>query len=202
MVIAIDGPAGAGKSSVAQAVAQALGFTYLDTGAMYRCLALAWLRSGGDPGELAAGLALELGERITLDGEDVTAALRAPEVTDTASRLAERHAVRSAMVAKQKRLLEHGDWVVEGRDIGTVVRPDAELKVFLTASAAERARRRAVELGAQPERILAEQAIRDERDRTREDSPLRPARDAVTLDTTELTLEDVVSRVIALLPGG
>ncbi len=201
MVIAIDGPAGSGKSTVAKAVAAALGFTYLDTGAMYRSVALESLRSGGDAAAVAAGLTLSLGERVLLDGEDVTDEIRAPEVSELASRVAAEPAVRRAMVAQQQRLMAHGDWVAEGRDIGTVVMPEAELKVFLTATPEERARRRAAQIGAEPAAVLAEQTIRDQRDSTRADSPLQPAQDATWLDTTGLTLEQVVERVIALVPG-
>jgi len=198
MVIAIDGPAGAGKSSVARAVARQLGFTYLDSGAMYRAVALAAIEQGREPAAVARSLRVELGERILLDGADVTEAIRTPAVSEGASRAAADPAVREAMVAQQRRLLAHGDWVAEGRDIGTVVAPDAELKVFLTADPAERARRRAAELGADQARVLAEQAIRDERDRTREHSPLHPAPGSVTLDTTALRLDQVVQHVVRL----
>jgi cytidylate kinase len=198
MVIAIDGPAGAGKSTVAKAVASALGFTYLDTGAMYRSVALASLRHGAPAAELAPELKISLGERVLLDGEDVTDAIRSPEVSECASQVAAEPAVRRAMVAEQRRLMSEGDWVAEGRDIGTVVAPDAALKVFLTAEPAERASRRAMQLGVDPSTVLAEQTIRDERDRSRTDSPLRPAEGAIELDTTGLTLEQVVERVVAL----
>ena len=198
MVIAIDGPAGAGKSSVAKGVAAALGFTYLDTGAMYRCVALASLRRGVPAARLAAALQLSVGDRVLLDGEDVTDAIRTPEVSKMASQVAAEPAVRRAMVAAQQRIMAEGDWVADGRDIGTVVAPDAKLKVFLTADPAERARRRAAEMGVDAETVLAEQTIRDERDRTRADSPLRPAEGAVELDTTELTLEQVVAQISAL----
>ena len=198
MVIAIDGPAGAGKSSVAKGVAAALGFTYLDTGAMYRCVALASLRTDTPAGELAPKLAIALGDRVLLDGEDVTAAIRTPEVSERASEVAADPLVRRAMVAEQQRLMAHGDWVADGRDIGTVVAPDAELKVFLTASPEERARRRAAEMGVDAATVLAEQAIRDERDRSRADSPLRTAAGAVELDTTGFSLDEVVERVVAL----
>jgi len=198
MVIAIDGPAGAGKSSVARGVAAALGFTYLDTGAMYRCVALASLRKPVPAAALAAELSLSLGECVLLDGEDVTEAIRAPEVSERASQVAAEPGVRRAMVAEQQRIMAEGDWVADGRDIGTVVAPDAELKVFLTADPAERARRRAAEHGLDVDTVLAEQMIRDERDRTRAQSPLRPADGAVELDTTGLTLEQVVQRVVAL----
>jgi cytidylate kinase len=198
MVIAVDGPAGAGKSTVARAVARRLGFTYLDSGAMYRCVALAALERQAEPVEIAPGLRIELGETVWLDGRDVTAAIRAPEVSEGASRVAAEPAVRRAMVAQQQRLLGTGDWVAEGRDIGTVVAPRAELKVFLTADPAERARRRAAELGADAATVLAEQTLRDERDRNRPDSPLRAAEDAVELDTTGLGLDEVVARIVDL----
>jgi cytidylate kinase len=205
-IVAIDGPAGAGKSTVARAVADALGFTYLDSGAMYRTVALAAAERGVEPSQVADSIRIELGGkaggetgRVLLDGRDVTSAIRAPEISEAASRAAADPAVRKAMVAEQRRLLAHGDWVAEGRDIGTVVAPDANLKVFLTADPLERARRRAAELGADPERVLAEQAIRDERDRGREHSPLVPAPGAVVLDTTELTLPQVVQRITELV---
>jgi cytidylate kinase len=198
MVIAVDGPAGAGKSSVARAVAQQLGYTYLDSGAMYRCVALAALRAGRDPAEIAGAVRIELGERILLDGEDVTEAIRSPEVSEAASRAAAEPSVRRALVAQQQRLLGQGDWVAEGRDIGTVVAPGAEVKVFLTASPEERARRRAAELGADPAAVLAEQTIRDQRDSTRAVSPLEPAPGSVELDTSGMTLPEVVQAVASL----
>jgi len=199
VVVAIDGPAGAGKSTVAKAVAQALGFTYLDSGAMYRCVALAAVEGGHRPGEIAPELQISLGERVRLDGRDVTEAIRRPEISEAASRVASDPVVRAAMVAQQRRLMSDGDWVAEGRDIGTVVAPDAAVKVFLTASPEERARRRALELGADAGTVLAEQTIRDARDRTREVSPLEAAPGAVELDTTGLTLGDVVARVVELV---
>jgi cytidylate kinase len=199
MVVAIDGPAGAGKSTVAKAVAEALGFTYLDTGAMYRCVALATLRRDESAAKLASQLRFSLGDRVELDGEDVSDAIRTPEVSERASQVASDPAVRRAMVEQQRTLMSAGgDWVAEGRDIGTVVMPDAALKVFLTADPAERAARRAAELGLDVETVLAEQTIRDERDRSRADSPLRPAPGAVEVDTTGLPLELVVERLVAL----
>ncbi len=195
MVIAIDGPAGAGKSTVARAVAELLGFTYLDSGAMYRCVALAARERGAQPAAVAEVLEIALGERVVLDGRDVTDAIRTREVGELASRAAEDPAVRRAMVANQRRLLADGDWVAEGRDIGTVVAPEAEVKVFLEASPKERARRRASELGTDQQTVLADQAMRDERDRTRADSPLLAAPDATTLDTTGLSIDDVVERI-------
>lgn len=186
MVIAIDGPAGAGKSTVARAVAEKLGFTYLDSGAMYRAVALSLLR---DPGGTAAKRAHE----VTIDFNDP--ALRTPEVSEAASRIAQDPAVRAALVERQRELLKSGDWVAEGRDIGTVVAPDAELKVFLTADPEERARRRAAELGTDVETVRRDQALRDEQDRSREHSPLAPAPDSVEVDTTGLSVDEVVARV-------
>jgi cytidylate kinase len=198
-VVAIDGPAGAGKSTVARGVAVALGFTYLDSGAMYRSVALAATRRGLDPAQIAGSVRIDPGDRVSLDGEDVTEAIRSPEVSEAASRAAEDPAVRRAMVALQRRLLAHGDWVAEGRDIGTVVAPDADVKVFLTADARERAKRRARELGADMETVLSEQTIRDQRDRAREHSPLRPAPGAVVLDTTGMSVEQVVGQIVELI---
>jgi cytidylate kinase len=194
MVIAIDGPAGAGKSTVARAAAERLGFTYLDSGAMYRAVAI----RGGDPATVAREARLELGDRVTVDGEDVTELIREPWVSEAASRVSSDPAVREALVEQQRRILADGDWVAEGRDIGTVVAPDAEVKVFLTADPAERARRRAAELGTDPEIVAREQALRDERDRNREVSPLVPAPDAVPVDTTGLTLDQVVEQIVTL----
>ncbi|MGH2853159.1 MAG: (d)CMP kinase [Solirubrobacteraceae bacterium] len=199
MIVAIDGPAGAGKSTVARAVARELGFAYMNSGAMYRCVALLALAAPSDePALLARAAWIEPGERILLDGRDVTAEIRAPEVSEMASRVAADPAVREALVAKQREAIAHCDLVAEGRDIGTVVAPDAELKVFLTADPGERARRRAAELGVDPKTVLAEQALRDERDTTRAHSPLQPAPGAVTLDTTGLSVEEVVRRIAAL----
>ncbi|MEA2346393.1 MAG: CMP/dCMP kinase [Thermoleophilaceae bacterium] len=198
MVVAIDGPAGAGKSTVARATAEALGFTYMDSGAMYRAVALAVLNGGGDPAERARKLTIELGPRVLADGQDVTEQIRSPEVSEAASRVAVEPAVRAALVEKQRELMSAGDWVAEGRDIGTVVAPDAELKVFLTASPEARAMRRADELGADWRTVLRDQALRDESDRSREHSPLRAAVDAVELDTTDRTIEDVVAQIVRL----
>lgn len=198
-VVAIDGPAGAGKSTVARAVADELEFTYLDTGAMYRAVALAAMQRGAPAASLASALKIEPGERILLDRRDVTDEIRTPEVSEAASRAAADPAVRAAVASEQRRLLKQGDWVAEGRDIGTVIAPDAEVKVFLTADPAERARRRAAELGVDAATVLAEQTIRDERDRTREYSPLAPADGAIVLDTTNMTLPQVVQRIVALV---
>lgn len=198
-VVAIDGPAGAGKSSVARTVAERLGFTYLDSGAMYRCVALAAMRRGRSPADVAAEVSLSLKDRVLLDGEDVSAAIRAPDVSEAASVVAADPAVRAAMIAEQRRLLADGNWVAEGRDIGTVVWPSAELKVFLTASPEARAARRAEQIGADLAVVLAEQTIRDQRDTERAASPLRAADDAVTVDTSDLTLEQAVERVVTLV---
>jgi cytidylate kinase len=199
MVVAIDGPAGAGKSTVARAVADTLGFTYLDSGAMYRCVGLAAVRRGVPPAAVAGDLRIEVGDRVLLDGRDVTSEIRAPIVSEAASQAAADPEVRAAMVDQQRRLLAGGDWVAEGRDIGTVVAPDAEVKVFLTATAAERARRRAAELDVDPATVLAEQAIRDQRDSTRAHSPLAAAPGATLLDTTGLSLDEVVARIVDLV---
>ena len=204
MVIAVDGPAGAGKSSVARALAERLGFTYLDSGAMYRCVALAALERGLDPddavvmGELAGTLEIELApERVHLGGDDVTIAIREPRVSEASSRVSVHAAVREAMVARQREMIAAGRYVAEGRDIGTVVSPEAPLKVFLTASDEERARRRAAETGEDVGSVLAAQRRRDARDSEREHGALRAAEDAVQLDTTGLSLEEVVGRVVA-----
>jgi CMP/dCMP kinase len=205
MVIAIDGPAGAGKSSVARAVAAALGLTYLDSGAMYRCVALAALESGVDLddgevlGGLASGLEITLdGRRVLLGERDVSGAIREPGVTAAASRVSVHPRVREAMVARQRQLIAAGSYVAEGRDIGTVVSPESPLKVFLTASDEERARRRAAQTGEDFESVLDAQRRRDARDTEREHGALRAAPDAVELDTTGLGLEEVVGRVVAL----
>ncbi|HWD76958.1 MAG TPA: (d)CMP kinase [Solirubrobacteraceae bacterium] len=199
MVVAIDGPAGAGKSTVARAVADELGFTYLDSGAMYRAVALAALERETEPAQVAGDVRIELGDRVRLDGRDVTEAIRTSRVTEAASVAAADPAVRAAMVAQQRRLLASGDWVAEGRDIGTVVAPDAEVKVFLTASPQARAARRAAELGADEATVLADQTIRDQRDTARAHSPLQAAPDAEAVDTTDLTLPEVVARVVELV---
>lgn len=205
MVIAIDGPAGAGKSSVARGVATALGFTFLDSGAMYRCVALAALGEGLDPDseramtDLARRLEITLdGERVTLDGSDVSAEIRDPEVTAAASRVSVHAGVREAMVERQRSLIAAGRFVAEGRDIGTVVSPDSPLKVFLTATEAERARRRALQSGQDPDAVLAAQRERDSRDRSRAHGALREAPDSVELDTTGLGISEAVDRVVAL----
>ena len=185
MLVAIDGPAGAGKSTVARAAALALGFTYLDSGAMYRCVALAWPR---DPATL--DIAFD-GDRVLLDGEDVSDAIRTSEISREASRVAADPAVRAALVPRQRALIASGDWVAEGRDIGTVVAPEAELKVWLDADLAERARRR--------EQPAGEVAERDERDAARAHSPMVAASDAVHLDTTGLSVDEVVQRIVGLV---
>jgi CMP/dCMP kinase len=205
MVIAIDGPAGAGKSTVARALAERLGFTYLDSGAMYRCVALAALREGLDldDGRNLGGLARRVDisvedGRVILEGDDVTAAIRAPDVSAAASRVSVHPEVRQAMVERQRALIAAADYVAEGRDIGTVVSPDAPLKVFLTAEDSERARRRAAETGEGHDAVLRAQALRDARDRDRDHGALRPAEDAVEIDTTGMSVDQVVDRVVAL----
>ena len=205
MVIAIDGPAGAGKSSVARGLAQELGFTYLDSGAMYRCLALAALRSDADLEDpealsrLAAQMGIELdGDRVLLDTEDVSGRIREPDVTEAASRVSVHPGVREAMVERQRSANARGRYVAEGRDIGTVVSPDAPLKVFLTASPEERAERRARQNGGDSAEVLAAQSERDARDEEREHGALRAADDAVELDTTGMSQDEVIAEVVGL----
>jgi cytidylate kinase len=198
MVIAIDGPAGAGKSTVARAVAERLGFTFLDTGAMYRCIGLATLSSDEPPARIAERARLEVGDRVLLDGRDVTAEIRAPEVSEAASRVAADPGVRAALVQRQQEIMAEGDWVAEGRDIATVVAPDAAVKVFLYASPEERARRRAAQSGRDPQAVLANMRARDDRDATAQRSVHEPAPDATPVDTTGLTLDEVVDQVVTL----
>ncbi len=215
-MVAIDGPAGAGKSTIARAVAEHCGYTYVDTGAMYRAVALHAMRAGLDPAadaetiaETAARLHFEFravgdGQHLFVDGEDVERAVRAPEVGNLSSPVSAIPSVREHLVAAQRRMAERVPVVMEGRDIGTVVFPHALLKVFLTASAEERARRRYEQLSvagqaADLAQILADQRARDLRDMTREVAPLRKADDAVEIDTDPLTIEQVVERVVGLL---
>jgi cytidylate kinase len=214
--VAIDGPAGAGKSTVSSRVAAALGLPKLDTGAIYRTLALAAARAGisWDDAAALAGLARTMPLRfagnvggtplqVYLGDEEVTAAIRTPEMSQGSS-LVSRHApVRAALLPVQRRLAEDGV-VAEGRDIGSVVLPDAEVKIFLTASPLERARRRQAELRTQGvertvDDVLAEQNARDERDSTRAAAPLRAAEDATIVDTDGLTLDQVVARILELV---
>ncbi|HZQ29338.1 MAG TPA: (d)CMP kinase [Acidimicrobiales bacterium] len=208
-VIAIDGPAGSGKSTVARAVAARLGLDYLDTGAMYRSVTLAALRRGIAPEDTAAvaalapDVAIELaGGAVTVDGQDATDAIRGPEVSQAVSVVAANPAVRADLVARQQAWIEeHGGGVVEGRDIGTVVFPAAELKVFLTASDTERANRRTREAaGFADESAVAENlAHRDRLDSTRAASPLKVADDAVVIDTTGRPVEEIVEEVLRKL---
>lgn len=205
MIIAIDGPAGAGKSTVARALAERLGFTYLDSGAMYRSVALAALRNGTDlddeaaVGRLAREADIDLRDgTVSLDGEDVSDSIRTPEVTAAASHVSVHPEVRAAMVARQRDLIAEGGWVAEGRDIGTEVAPDAPLKIFLTASDDERARRRAEESGEHVVDVLVAQASRDQRDTERSHGALRLADDGVEFDTTGQDADAVVERIVAL----
>jgi cytidylate kinase len=205
MVIAIDGPAGAGKSTVARGVASALGFTYLDSGAMYRCVALAALDRGMDldDGERLGEMAwnLDIGfdrDSVQLDGKAVGGRIRSPEVTIASSKVSVHPQVRQAMVKRQRELIAAGDYVAEGRDIGTVVSPDAALKIFLTADEQERARRRAAETGQPVAEVLEAIEDRDQRDQGRTHGALRAAEDSVALDTTDLTPDQVVDRIAEL----
>jgi CMP/dCMP kinase len=205
MVIAIDGPAGAGKSTVARAVAGALRFIYLDSGAMYRCVALAALERGinVDDGEALGELAWQLdigfdGGSVRLDGKPVEGKIRSPEITIAASRVSVHPQVRQAMVKRQRELIASGNYVAEGRDIGTVVSPDSPLKVFLTASEDERARRRAADSGEPVAEVRSAMRDRDKRDEERTDSPLRQANDSEFVDTTDLSPDEVVARIVEL----
>lgn len=209
--VAIDGPAGAGKSSVARAVAEALGFRYLDTGAMYRAVALAVLESDVDVhdenavGSLVRRLEIDLdGHTVHVDGRDVTSRLRGKDVTEHAARIARHGAVREALVAHQRKLAASGDVVMEGRDIGTEVLPGADVKIFLTASLGERARRRSRQLGLSDDggalsEIQADIERRDHSDRNRDISPLIEADDATVVDTTGMPLEDVVQHIAEIV---
>jgi cytidylate kinase len=219
-VVTIDGPAAAGKSSTARALAERLGWRYLDTGAYYRALALKGLRSGGMPRADSAAAALASGTRIEfsgdpgrphvlLDGEDVTEAIRTPEVSEGASRVAAFPGVRRLLVQWQRSLRAHGPLVGEGRDLGTVVFPDAEVKLFLDADLRTRATRRHAEMAARGiasrlEDVEREMRTRDQRDRSRADSPLRPAHDAIVVDTSGMDLATQVEaalRVVRAHPG-
>ena len=211
IVVAIDGPAGAGKSTIAQRLAARLGFTYIDSGAMYRSVALWALRQNIEPGDmhraeqLALASELELSPgRIKLNGEDVTDAIRGPEVTTAASKIAVIPGVRRAMVAKQRAIGERASIVMEGRDIGTVVFPDADVKIYLDAQPPERVRRRLLEFQAKGEVVneaeLAEQMKeRDRRDSTRADAPLSQAPDAIYLDSTSLSIEEVEEAILKIV---
>lgn len=220
LIVAIDGPAGAGKSTLAKRLAERFGLLNLETGAMYRAFALKALERGVPTGDavglesLAAETAVELqpganGNRVLLDGAEVTGQLRTPEVTTAASEVSVHPAIRRWMVALQRRLGARGNVVMEGRDIGTEVFPHAPVKIFLDASPEIRGERRfeQVKDGAEsgtevtpiPEAVLCEIRERDRRDRTRANSPLRPAEDAVVIDSTELPLEVVVERAVALI---
>lgn len=214
IIVAIDGPAGAGKSTIARHLAKHFGLLNLETGAMYRAFALKALRAGR-PLDNAPALVALTGEtsirlepgaeenRVQLDGEDVTGQLRNPTVTDAASRVSTIPAIRAWMVRLQQELAADGGVVMEGRDIGTVVFPHAEVKIFLDAAPEVRGLRRFDQLGAapvqQPEEVIRELRERDHRDRNRADSPLRPASDAVLLDSTYMTLDEAVKAAEAIV---
>jgi len=202
MVIAIDGPAGAGKSTVARGLADALGITYLDSGAMYRCVALAVKRAQADPDDpnQAMGVASDIdvafdGGRVLLDSDDVSDQIRSPEISALASRVSVHPGVREAMVMRQREMISRGPYVAEGRDIGTVVSPESPLKVFLVADEGERARRRAAESGQPVDEVLDELADRDRRDIEREHGALQAAGDSVQVDTTAVSPDQVVERI-------
>lgn len=213
MIVTIDGPAGTGKSTTARRLSETLGFHFLDTGAMYRIVALRCLETGSHPedeeatGRLACSAVITFGEgRTYVDGRDVSAAIRTPEVSQAASLVARHPAVRSAMVEQQRQFAAGRNIVTEGRDQGTIVFPSAEFKFYLTADPVERARRRFEELRAQGQpvsldELLAQQEVRDERDQTRSVAPMRAADDAITVDTTGLTIEQVLDRMCGLIQG-
>jgi cytidylate kinase len=211
VVVAIDGPAGAGKSTIAKRLAQRLGFVYIDTGAMYRAVALWGLREGVDMGDmhrmeqLAMASAIDLAPGlIGLNGEDITEEIRRPEVSSGASKIAVIPGVRRAMVAQQRAIGERTSVVMEGRDIGTVVFPGAAVKIYLDAQLAERVHRRFEELRAKGqempvETLSAQMKERDERDSTRADAPLAQAPDAVYLDSTRLSLDEVEEAILKIV---
>ena len=210
MIVAIDGPAGSGKSTVSRRLAERLGWRHLDTGAFYRAATLVVLRAGADPADPTAVEEAVRGRRfrqangsMLLDGEDVSAAIRTSLVDENVSAVSAHPGLRSRMVIAQRNWVkdEHEDAVVEGRDIGTVVFPQAALKIWLAATPAERARRRATQTGEDPVRVEEELARRDEADATRLVSPQLPAADAIHLDTTFLTVDEVVDRIIDLVPS-
>ena len=206
-VIAIDGPAGAGKSTIAKALAARLGLEYLDTGAMYRAVTFAALREGLDLDDMEAitvlsqRLQLDVSERgVSADGVDATAAIRGTEVTSNVSKVAANSGVRTELRARQQAwAAERGGGVIEGRDIGSVVFPDAELKLYLTASPRTRAERRVAEAGGDVDEIEKAIAARDHLDSTRSDSPLTEASGSVLVDTTGLTIDEVLARIVVLL---
>ncbi len=215
LVIAIDGPVGAGKSTVAKLVAQKLGYLYVDTGAMYRAVALKALRLGMDINDpivmamLAEATDIQLQQqedgsvRVFLDGEDVTEAIRTPEVSEASSIVSAHEGVRKILAERQKAMAKLGGVVMEGRDIQTVIVPDAEVKIFLTAPLEERAKRRWLELkqkgiSVSYEEVLQEVKERDERDKSRAIAPLRKAPDAIEIDTTGMAPEEVAEKIIEL----
>lgn len=208
-VVAIDGPAGAGKSTVARALARRLGVQYLDTGAMYRAVTTEALHRGipvsdeSSVGSLAASIDLHVGlDAVTVDGRDVTTDIRSPEVTAAVSVVAAHPTVRAEMRRRQREWgRQRSGGVIEGRDIGTVVFPDARLKVYLTASARVRAERRVAEAGGSVDRVEAQILERDRLDSTRADSPLRESSDAVVVDTTGRSVEAVVEEIVTMLHG-
>lgn len=204
-VIAVDGPAGAGKSTVSKIVAAKLGYTYIDTGAMYRAVGLKLLRTGTELAEIVDGIEIELDDkaRVFLDGQEVTAEIRTPEISKLASDVSKFGFVRRKLTELQRKMAQRGSVIMDGRDIGTEVLPNADVKIFLTASLEERARRRFEELKAKGQAadfdaVKTEIALRDKQDTEREIAPLRQAADAVLVDSTNLTIEQVVAQILAI----
>ncbi len=212
IVIAIDGPAGAGKSTVGRAIARRLGVGYLDTGAMYRAVTFAVLRRGVDPhdadlvADVASTVDLEITDvdgttAVNVDGQDASVEIRGREVTTAVSAVAANSGVRSEMVKRQRAwVADHGGAVVEGRDIGSVVFPDADLKLFVTASARVRAERRVAEIGGDVDEVEASIIERDRKDSTRADSPLIEASGSTVVDTTGMSIQEVVDHITEMLP--
>ncbi|MBE8954885.1 MAG: (d)CMP kinase [Quinella sp. 2Q5] len=204
-IIAVDGPAGAGKSTISKICAARLGYTYIDTGAMYRAVALKVLQSGKDAVDVASDIQIELDEaaRVFVDGRDVTNQIRTPEVSRAASDVAKIGFVRKRLTELQRQMAARGSVIMDGRDIGTQVLPNADLKIFLTASADERARRRFEELKAKGiaadiDNIREEIIARDKQDSEREIAPLAQAADAVPVDSTRMTIDEVVAEILRL----
>lgn len=204
-IIAVDGPAGAGKSTVSKIVANKLGYTYIDTGAMYRAVGLKLAKTGADLADIIDSVEIELDDkaRVFLDGQDVTAEIRTPEISRLASDVSKFGFVRKKLTELQRKMAARGSVIMDGRDIGTEVLPNADVKIFLTASLDERARRRFEELKTKGQAVdfdavKTEIALRDKQDTEREIAPLKQADDAILVDSTSLTIEQTVAQILAI----